>query len=243
MPRQIPPVTLAPFSPRWLQRTVGADATMVLEIGAHHGTHTDMLLAAFPKATVHAFEPDPRAIEVHRRAIRDRRATLHELAIGAENGKAEFHVSSGLPPDASDATRKAYPKGWDQSGSLRAPKRHTERYPWVKFVRTIRVDVRTLDTFASKHGIGAIDLIWADMQGAEGDLAKGGAATLARTRFVYCEYSDDELYEGEPSLAALLDMMPGFEVVTRYAHDVLLRNERLATATRQDDPASRAHSG
>ncbi|MEY3142749.1 MAG: hypothetical protein RLY21_1242 [Planctomycetota bacterium] len=230
MSRPIPPVTLEPFNPRWLQRTVGADSRMVLEIGAHHGTHTDMLLTAFPQAAVHAFEPDPRAIEVHRRTIRDRRATLHELAIGAENGKAEFHVSSGLPPEANDATRKEYPKGWDQSGSLRAPKNHTERYPWVKFVRTIRVDVRTLDTFAAKHGIDSIDLIWADMQGAEGDLAKGGAQTLARTRFLYCEYSDEELYEGEPSLAALLDMLPGFDIVKRFPHDVLLRNERLVAA-------------
>ena len=233
MPRPIPPVTLEPFSPRWLQRTVGADARMVLEIGAHHGTHTDMLLAAFPKATVHAFEPDPRAIEVHRRSIRDRRATLHELAIGAENGRAEFHVSSGLPPGAGDAARREYPKGWDQSGSLRAPKKHIERYPWVKFARTIKVDVRTLDTFAAKHAIDSIDLIWADMQGAEGDLAKGGAATLARTRFLYCEYSDDELYEGEPTLAALLEMLPGFEVVKRYAHDALLANERLPAAQPQ----------
>lgn len=227
MPRPIPPVTLAPFSPHWLQDTVGHDAAMILEIGAHHGTHTGMLLGIFPKACVHAFEPDPRAIEVHRRCVTDRRATLHELAIGAENGRATFHVSSGLPPDASDTTRRTYPKGWDQSGSLRAPKRHTERYPWVKFVRTIRVDVRTLDTFASKHRIGSVDLIWADMQGAEGDLARGGAVTLARTRFVYCEYSDDELYEGEPTLAGLLELLPGFEVVRRYRHDVLLRNERL----------------
>ena len=71
---------------------------------------------------------------------------LQQLAIGATNGKAEFHVSSGLPPDANARLKAEYPKGWDQSGSLRTPKTHKEKWPWCKFQRTIRVDVRTLDT-------------------------------------------------------------------------------------------------
>ena len=48
--------------------------------------------------------------------------------------------------------------------------------------------------------------------------------TLARTRFFYTECSDEELYEGAPSLHALLDMLPSFEIVKRYDSDVLLRN-------------------
>jgi hypothetical protein len=117
-----------------------------------------------------------------------------------------------------------YPEGWDQSGSLRTPKGHIEKYPWCKFKRTISVEVRTLDTWASKHAPGKIDFIWADMQGAEGDLATDGAQTLSRTRFLYCEYSNEELYEGEPSLARLLELMPTFDVVYRLPGDVLLRN-------------------
>ena len=227
MSRPIPPVTLEPFNPRWLQRTVGADSRMVLEIGAHHGTHTDMLLTAFPQAAVHAFEPDPRAIEVHRRTIRDRRATLHELAIGASSGRAEFHVSSGMPPDATPEMRAQYKDGWDQSGSLRTPKTHKEKWPWCKFQRTIKVEVRTLDAWSRKHEPGPIDFIWADTQGAEADLVSGGRETLARTRYFYTECFDDELYEGAPNLSALLDMLPNFEIVKRYESDVLLRNAVL----------------
>jgi hypothetical protein len=62
------------------------------------------------------------------------------------------------------------------------------------------------------------------MQGAEGDLATDGAQALARTRFLYCEYSNEELYEGEPSLARLIELMPTFDVVYRLPCDVLLRN-------------------
>jgi len=41
------------------------------------------------------------------------------------------------------------------------------------------------------------------MQGAEGDLIAGGQETVANTHYLYTEYSDDEWYEGQPTLAQL----------------------------------------
>ena len=125
------------------------------------------------------------------------------------------------------AFRSRYAKGWDQSGSLRRPTGHVTRFPWCTFNRTTTVEVRTLDAWSRKHVPGGIDFIWADMQGAEGDLATGGRETLARTRYLWCEYSDEEFYEGEPTLGELLDLLPDFEVVRRLPTDVLLRNARL----------------
>lgn len=213
-----------------LQELIGANIRMILEIGAHHGTHTAMFLECFPVATVHCFEPDPRAVERHRKNIRDARVSLHERAIGAVNGRAEFHMSGGLPPGAPPSVQANYPKGWDQSGSLRAPKKHVQKFPWCKFVRVVKVPVSTLDSWTEMNGIDQIDLIWADMQGAEGDLATSGSTALMRTRYLFCEYSNEELYEGEPTLEALLDMMPGFEVLRRFPFDVLLRNTTLVPA-------------
>ena len=224
MAREIPPVTNIDITGAILQRLIGADATTILEIGAHHGDHTVALMGTFPRATVHSFEPDPRAFAVHRKMVNSPRSKLYQMAIGSTNGRTKFHTSGGLPPGEQAALKANYPDGWDQSGSLRTPKGHIEKYPWCKFKRTISVEVRTLDTWASKHAPGKIDFIWADMQGAEGDLATDGAQTLSRTRFLYCEYSNEELYEGEPSLAKLLELMPTFDVVYRLPGDVLLRN-------------------
>ena len=229
MSERIPPVSNVPVTAEMLHSLVGAGSRLVLEIGAHHGTHTRMLLEAFPAAVIHAFEPDPRAIEMHRKSVQHSRATLHPLAIGAVNGRAEFHVSSGLPPGIDPLTAAEYPKGWDQSGSLRVPKEHRTVHPWCRFVRSISVEVRTLDAWAAKHALGTIDFIWADIQGAEGDLVAGGRDTLARTKYVYTECFDDELYEGAPTRVALLDMLPGFEVVKLYESDILLRNAALTS--------------
>ena len=44
----------------------------------------------------------------------------------------------------------------------------------------------------------------------------------------HCEYSNEELYEGEPTLERLLELMPGFEIVHRLPDDVLLRNTAFA---------------
>ena len=59
-------------------------------------------------------------------------------------------------------------------------------------------------------------------------MIQGGGELLGRTRYLYTEYSNDELYEGEPDLATLLAMLPGFSVVKRYRFDVLLCNEAMA---------------
>ncbi len=84
--------------------------------------------------------------------------------------------------------------------------------------------VKRLDTWAKEHGVTAVDFIWADIQGAEGDLITGGKETLANTRYFYTEYSDEELYEGQPTLAQLQSMLPTFSIVRRYPMDVLFEN-------------------
>jgi hypothetical protein len=84
-----------------------------------------------------------------------------------------------------------------------------------------------LDTWAQQQGIGAIDLIWADVQGAEGDLIAGGKATLAKTRYFYTEYSNDEWYKGQPKLQQLSQMLDNFVIVRRFAMDVLFKNAAL----------------
>jgi 2-O-methyltransferase len=122
--------------------------------------------------------------------------------------------------------RAEYPLGWDQSGSIHPPNiaAMAKIWPWLKFESAITVAVRSLDSWAKEKDIGTIDFIWADMQGAEGDLIRGGRETLARTRYVYTEYNNDEVYKGEPNLETLLDMLPGFSLLRRYRDDVLLKN-------------------
>ena len=223
----LPPITPGTISPLYLQDQLQTDAPVILEVGANDGSHTLAFLKLFPNARIFAIEPDPRAFDKLKTNVAGKRVSIFEMAIGAADGEAEFHVSSGLPPNLPPEDQAYYAQGWDQSGSLKSPKAHKTIWPWCKFENTIVVPVKRLDTWVRENGLDRIDLIWADTQGAEGDLIAGGNRALANTRFFYTEYSNEEWYEGQPSLMQLVDLLSGFRIVQRYSMDVLFKNRTL----------------
>lgn len=212
-----------------IPKRLGHQPTVVLEIGANNGNDSVRLLEAFPSAALHCFEPDPRAIALLEPRLNGTRARLHRYAVGAADGPLTFHQSSGAPPGKEEA----YPEGWHYSGSIRAPKVHLTEFPWCRFDTEITVDCTTLDSWAERNGIDHIDFIWADVQGAERDLIAGGRNILARTRLLYTEYCNRELYEGQATLPQLLEMLPGWRVVHKYEWDVLLENVALRRGGRR----------
>ncbi|AXK81769.1 FkbM family methyltransferase [Pseudolabrys taiwanensis] len=223
----LPPINVGQLGDALLKHLLGTDTPVILEIGANDGSHTVQFVDLFPKATVYAFEPDPRALAKFKARGQHPGVHLFEVALGRIDGEADFHVSSGAPEGPPEKIAERYPQGWDQSGSLKAPRNHIAAFPWVKFENTIKIPTRSLDAWAREHGIGTVDLIWADVQGAEGDLIAGGSETLAQTRYFYTEYSNDEMYEGQPSLAQLVDMLPSFSIFRRYQWDVLFENTTM----------------
>lgn len=211
----------SPIQP-WVRKTFCGDAPkLFVECGAHRGEDTAWL-AAIPGVTLHAFEPDPRNIEALRptAVVRRRNVTLHPQAIAAHTGTCWFIPScSHRDPFLQTA-----------SGSIRAPKSHLQRWPRVKFGAPHQVSCVTLDSFAAAHGVANVDLMWWDIQGAERDAIAGGQALLARTRLLFTEYCPDgeEWYDGQASYSELLRLLPGFRVLQKWEHDVLLANEELA---------------
>jgi hypothetical protein len=84
-----------------------------------------------------------------------------------------------------------------------------------------------LDDWCGENNIDRIDFIWMDVQGAEGDVIAGASRILKKTRFLYTEYSNNELYEGQLSLKQLLARLPLFDVLATYPGDVLLKNRTI----------------
>ena len=52
------------------------------------------------------------------------------------------------------------------------------------FENTIQVESAKLDDWCLEHGISKIDFLWADVQGAEGDLIEGARETLRKTKYI-----------------------------------------------------------
>jgi 2-O-methyltransferase len=219
--RGLPPIEPGPIPGDLVRRLVGREDPTLLEIGCNDGDHSLWLAGLFPSARIHCFEPDPRAAARFRRKTAGHpRLQLHEIAIGAHDGEADFHQSDGL----INGYEELMPDGWDYSGSLRPPKEHLKVHARIQFGRTLKVRASTLDTWCAAHGIGPVDFLWMDVQGAEADVLDGARRTLGSIRYLYTEYDERELYEGQVGLRGLAERLPGFRLIRRYPNDALFRN-------------------
>ncbi len=130
----------------------------------------------------------------------------------------EWYQSGGSP----DGKRQ----DWDYSSSLLKPAAHLEHYPWCTFERKTQVQVVALDRLM----LGAVEFIWMDVQGAEHLVLSGAVETLKRTHYLYTEYSDILMYEGQMNLDGLKGMLPDFEVAGLFGQgpcpNVLFENRR-----------------
>jgi FkbM family methyltransferase len=186
------------------------------EIGAHTGNDSKWM-SALPGVTLHAFEPDPRNDISH---LPDN-VIKNKCAVSNIDGHTKMILSTinccGL---------------WTQSSSLLKPKNHLTQWPDVEFGKSVDVKTTTLDMYCIINNIGIVDFIWADTQGAEGDMIRGAFDTLKRTRYLYTEFSNYEMYDGQPNLNDILRLLPGWEILKIYEtslrdDNVLLQNKLI----------------
>jgi FkbM family methyltransferase len=195
----------------------------IIECGAHDGSDSYSLRRTFPNASIFSFEPDPRNIAKIRERGIDRIVDLNAAAVGDRDGTAPFHLSSAnMSKECPDWIKTPE---WAGSSSLKEPVEHLRNQPWCEFNQTLDVPILRLDTFASVKGLANIDLIWADVQGAEDLVIAGAQKALASTSYFYTEYGEIEEYRGQLGLAQIMTRLPGiWEVVRQFPFDVLFRN-------------------
>ena len=190
---------------------------VVIEIGANVGRDSQRFLDTFPGIRLYCIEPDPRCIAKFDRRINDDRCTLHKFAVADYDGDSKLLLSSG--------SKSGHKSPHINSSSLLEPTGHLEKFPWCEFIETADIQVRTLDKWAEEEGIEEVDFIWADTQGGEKMMILGGLQVLSRTRYLYTEYSDSELYKGQPKLKDILYLLPSYRIAKGFPTNVLLKNE------------------
>lgn len=219
----------------------------IVELGAHTGEDEEWIRAACrdPRQVHYVMvEPDPRNCQ----AILNRGRGLvintlsglstqaltacgnyqtyayspwlgsRRLVIGAiadEDGIREFNFSQD-------------DKGLRTSGSLREPTGHLKHFPKIGFVFKAMVPVFTLDHIFESEWLTKIDLLWADIQGAEDMMIRGGQTALKHTRYLFMEIEKEELYGGEKLGHELIAMLPGWEVIEQFPYNVLMRNREFS---------------
>jgi FkbM family methyltransferase len=212
---------------RFVQIIYPVDKPVIFEFGTCDGQHTNIMCSILKHMNknfiYHAFEGDYRIIKNFKavNANHLNQITLVEGAIGNTDGEVIFNLSGGVESREGHFKQEFY-----GSSSIKSPKLVTEYWPDMTFEES-KVKCYKFDTYYKEVNPGIIDFIWADIQGAEIDMIEGGREALSKTRYLYTEYSNSELYEGEIGLEEIMKKLPGWSLVEDYGGDVLLKNDNL----------------
>jgi len=207
---------------------LNTDTPTILDIGTYDGKDSREILFLCPKANIHAFECDPRSLELFKSFEENKKINLHEFALSDKTGEIDFFLSDS-------ETRRHYPSqtSWSASSSIKPAKTHLELFPDVDFKRSIKIQSKTLDVWATENNIEKIDFIWADLNGGEHDFVAGALETLnSKTRYIYIEVSNRELYEGQKTKEDLIKALPNFDEIFYFSNfgnfgNVLLKNRKI----------------
>jgi FkbM family methyltransferase len=188
----------------------------IFEIGCADGKDTLEFISVFDeKLNIHCFEPEIKNINIVKNTINFKGHRLFEGAISDKDGVVIFNRSRTNDPNALS-----------YSGSIKKPKNHLNIWPYIIFDNFTEVKTVTLDTYCKNNNIDFIDFIWADIQGAELDMINGGSSMFNnKVKYLYTEYSNDEIYENQASLNQILSALgPNWRIAYDFKTDVLLEN-------------------
>ena len=203
----------------------GLDIKVFVEIGMHFGTDTQDFRRMHPQARIVSFEPDPRNIQKIKELGNDKICEVYELAVSNTNQPMDFYLSSGTSSGrVSEAILQE--NDWSCSSSLKKPTGHLTLHKWITFPNKVLVQCSKLDDFEPLKNT-KIDFMWVDVQGAEDLVFSCAQETLKNTRYVYTEYCNKQLYEGQLNLQGVLELFPDFKVLFDYGGDILLQNIKL----------------
>jgi len=193
-----------------------------VEIGAHFCTDTVDFRRMHPNARIVCFEPDPRNIKVIKQLGNDKICELYELALSNTNQPMQFYLSSGNT-SGKFSEKVLLENDWSCSSSLKKPTGHLRVHRWITFPNSVTVNCSKLDDFQPLKNT-RIDFMWVDVQGAEDLVFSCAQETLKNTHYVYTEYCNQQLYEGQLDLQGVLKLFPGYKVIYDFGGDVLLEN-------------------
>ena len=193
-----------------------------VEIGMHYGTDTRDFRRMHPNARIVCFEPDPRNIAMIKNLGNDAICEFYQYALSNTNEQMDFYLSSG---DSRGRVPEVIlqQNDWSCSSSLKKPTGHLDLHKWITFPNSVKVNCTKLDDFVPLKDV-KIDFMWVDVQGAEDLVFSCAQETLKNTHYVYTEYCNQQLYEGQLNLQGVLKLFPDFRVIYDYGGDVLLEN-------------------
>ena len=189
------------------------DIQTIIDIGTNTGREIPYLKQRWPASKIIAVEPNPEPFKVMQEIPG---IVPWRVAVGSRIHNALFYPSCRR----SDRPHTG-------SSSLRQPKEHLTINPDVTFGEPFQVPVITIDYLCRSSMIDSIDLLWMDAQGCEGDIIAGSQSIIQeRTRFIYTESYENEMYDGQMKRAQLFSALKNFaQIPLDDPYNILLKND------------------
>ena len=181
----------------WISLLGLKDVSMIVDVGANNGDFSQAAGNTFPAARVLLFEPLPALQSVLEKHCQRHAPlwTLHACALSDQEGTLDLHIA---PEHDGIGSLKGFSRSYLESTEATGE------------IRKIPCRVRRLDDVVGETGIGHIDLLKIDVEGAEFDVLAGAKNTLAFTESLVVEVSTiREENAAENALLRLLRIMDG----------------------------------
>ena len=172
------------------------DNPVIFDIGAYIGTTCQSYRIAFPKATIHAFEPFPESFAALEKVTNpDPLMFAHNCAIGASTGVSTLKVNKAKATNSILGIA-------DEASSSWGPGR-------LEGETDVQINVDTVDHFCELHKIQNIDLVKMDVQGLEYSVLQGSINMLKqqRIKLIYQEIILAKTYDGQHPISDYLTLM------------------------------------
>ena len=146
----------------------------IFDVGAYVGNVTKIYRGMFPKATIYCFEPFPDSFEELSRLADGEHIKPYQIALCEAEGRVNLQV------DSDQSCNSLFPR----------PTVGAKYYPGSsQNIGQIEVETQTLDTFCDSEGIGDIDILKVDVEGAELKVFEGASKRLRdkRIKLIYAE--------------------------------------------------------
>jgi FkbM family methyltransferase len=169
------------------------DISQIVIVGAHEAHEINRLLKVYRRASFLCFEPNPATFK-----------RLAEKFAGFPQVRASDKALGKRP-----GTARFFEMTMAGNGSLLEP----DVEEWLRFTQLNKSDVVSFEVTVSTldketAGLDKIDLLWMDVQGAEGDVLAGGVEALARTKAVFLEVAlVRSAYKGTLLFPGLSDLL------------------------------------
>jgi len=170
---------------KWFVKLSGIKPTGVIYVGAHLGENIPgFLLAGFSR--ILAIEPDPTDYAILSEYA-SRRIVCENVALASQSGSATFYRVAGA--SALNSLRRPDPEYWTRLMGAEAVRQHP--------VSETTVATTTLDALLARHGPG-YGVLYMNAQGAELDVLRGAASSIASLQAIVTEVNFEARYQGAP---------------------------------------------